>query len=46
MAKWDPPHVISRVKFCLHAIRSVAPFFFLAKVPFLTFFNTERSVAI
>ena len=54
VAWWDSPHLLCRVKLCmLVKFRSVAPFFFLAKVLFLTsffyfyfFFKTERGVVI
>ena len=31
---------------CMPSFRPVVPYFFLAKVPFLAFLNTERGVAI
>ena len=49
MARWDPPHVVHRVKLFLYAkiFRPVAPLFFYGKVFFLAIcFNTERGVAI
>ena len=48
MDRWDPPHVIhSQVVSVCQSFRPVAPFIFLAKVPFyLFFFNTERGVAM
>ena len=47
MARRDPPCVTPRVKLCVHTKRTVAPFFFLARVPFFApFMNTEWGVAI
>ena len=39
MAKWDPPHVICRVRLCLYAkiLGLLLHSFFSAKVPFLAF---------
>ena len=37
MARWDPLHVIRRVKLCLHAKFLGCSFFSLAKVPFFDY---------
>ena len=48
MARWDPPHVINRVKLFLHTkiLGTVALFLLLVKVPFLAFLNIEMGVTI
>ena len=44
--RWNVPHVIRRVKLCLHAKISglVTPFFFLTKFIILLYFGVEKGV--